>query len=122
MASWSWIKYAPWGEIAKAASRVPDLVRDIRKPREGGDESPRSPGAPESLPDVAQLKFEMELMKANLERLRAHSENQAKAMEDQARVLSESFDAISARLRFATWLAAFAAIAGVVALVAAFVR
>jgi len=110
MASWTWLRHAPWGEIVKAAARVPEFVRDLRK---GGDDDeaptpPRPTAAAEAPSDISQLKFELELLKSNIDKLRGHSEAQGRAMEEQARALAESFNAISARLRTVTWLAAAA--------------
>lgn len=122
MAAWAWLKYAPWGEIAKAAARVPDLVRDMRKPREAVEEAQRAEPPADAGADVSQLRFEIEILKANLDRLRTHSEAQARAMEEQSRVLSESFETISRRLRFTSWIAVLAILASVIALMAVLLR
>ncbi|WP_291299479.1 hypothetical protein [Elioraea sp.] len=121
MASWSWLRHAPWGEIAKAAARVPAFVRDLRKDDDDEPAPARQPAA-DVPPDVAQLKFELELVKTNLERLRVHSESQAAALDQQARALSESFQSISSRLRTLTWLASAALIAAGIALAVALLR
>ena len=123
MASWTWLRHAPWGEIAKAASRVPEFVRDLRN--RGRDEEPAQPVPPgdaDEMPDAARLRFEIELLKTNLERLRSHTEQQAKTHEIQARQIAESFAAIDARQRRLTWLAAAALIAGIAALAAALLK
>lgn len=125
MAAWGWLRHAPWGEIAKAAAaRVPGLVRDLRDLRRDDDEAPpaRPAEGGDAPPDVAQLKFEVELVKTNLERLRAHSESQAAALEHQAKALTESFQAISARLRLLTWIAGLALVLAGGALVLTLVR
>ena len=66
MAAWGWLRHAPWGEIAKAAAaRVPGLVRDLRR-RDDDDTPPARPAASADVPpDVAQLKFELELVKTH---------------------------------------------------------
>jgi hypothetical protein len=123
MASWTWLRHAPWGEIAKAASRVPEFVRDLRnRARDDEPAQPVPPGEGEDVPDAARLRFEIELLKTNLERLRSHSEQQAKAQETQSRQIAESFAAIAARERRLTWLATAALIVGVAALVAALLK
>lgn len=123
MASWTWLRHAPWGEIAKAASRVPEFVRDLRN-RARDDEPAQAvpPADAEDIPDAARLRFEIELLKTNLERLRSHTEQQAKAQEIQARQIAESFAALDAGQRRLTWLAAAALIAGIAALAAALLK
>jgi hypothetical protein len=123
MASWTWLRHAPWGEIAKAASRVPEFVRDLRnRARDDEPAQPVPPADAEDIPDAARLRFEIELLNTNLERLRSHTEQQAKAQEIQARQIAESFAAIDARQRRLTWLAAAALIAGLAALAAALLK
>lgn len=123
MAAWGWLRHAPWGEIAKAAAaRVPGLVRDLRRGDDDDVQPARPAASAEAPPDVAQLKFELELVKTNLERLRAHSESQAAAQEHQAKALTESFQAISARLRLLTWIAGLALVLAGGALVLTLVR
>ena len=102
MAWWGVLKHAPWGEIAKAASRVPEFVRDFRKNATNGEPEPPTTSTP--VPGAEQLKFEIEVLKSNLEHLRSCSESQAAAMEAQSKALSESFRAISARMRVLTWI------------------
>ena len=92
MAWWGVIKHAPWGEIAKAASRVPDFVRELRKPSAPAE--PIRPATSTPVPDAEQLKFEIELLKSNIDRLRTFSESQSAAMDAQAKALTASFDAI----------------------------
>jgi hypothetical protein len=120
MAWWGVIKHAPWGEIAKAASRVPDLVRELRKPAAPAE--PVRPATSTPVPDAEQLKFEIEMLKSNVDRLRAFSESQSAAMDAQAKALTASFDAISGRIRMLTWIAATALAASLIALAIALLR
>lgn len=122
MAAWGWLKYAPWGEIAKAAARVPELMRDLRKPGQGKlePEMPTGPGTP--VPGAEQLQFEIELLKTNVDRLRAHAETQGRAMEQQAKALAENFDAIGRRLRLITWIAGAALVIAIAALIVVLTR
>jgi hypothetical protein len=120
MAWWGVIKHAPWGEIAKAASRVPDFVRELRKP--GGPTEPARPATSTPVPDAEQLKFEIELVKSNVDRLRAFSETQSAAMDAQSKALAASFDAISSRIRTLSWLVAAALAASLAALAIVLVR
>jgi hypothetical protein len=123
MASWTWLRHAPWGEIAKAAQRVPEFVRDLRnRNRDDEPAQPAPQGEAGEVPDAARLRFEIELLKTNLERLRSHSELQTKAQELQARQIAESFAAIAARQRRLTWLAVAALLAGLAALALAVLR
>jgi len=120
MAWWGVIKHAPWGEIAKAASRAPDFLRELRKP--SGPAEPVRPTTSTPVPDAEQLKFEIELLKANVERLRAFSESQGAAMDAAAKALSASFDAVTRRIRMLTWLATAALVASLTALAVALLR
>jgi len=120
MAWWGVIKHAPWGEIAKAASRAPDFLRELRKP--SGPAEPVRPTTSTPVPDAEQLKFEIEVLKTNLDRLRTFSESQAAAMDAAAKALSASFDAVTRRIRMLTWLAAAALAASLTALAVALLR
>lgn len=120
MAWWGVIKHAPWGEIAKAASRVPDFVRELRKPSAPAE--PIRPATSTPVPDAEQLKFEIELLKSNIDRLRTFSESQSAAMDAQAKALTASFDAILRRIRILTWLAAAALAASLIALAIVLLR
>ncbi len=124
------LKAAPWKEIVKIAAQAPEFVREFRKGREGATGSGDAPTAPPAgnaagadlAADIAQLRFEIELMKTNLERLRGHSETQAKAFEAQASQIAESFGAVSARLRTLSWIAFAALVASIAALALALLR
>lgn len=123
MPAWGWLKYAPWGEIAKAAAKVPGLVRELR----GGDddESPPPPPRPpaEVEPtDVAQLRFEVELLKSGIDKVRAQGEAQQRALEQHSRALAQELATISARLRTVTWIASVALIAALAAVATALLR
>jgi hypothetical protein len=120
MAWWGVLKHAPWGEIAKAASRVPEFVRDFRKT--AAESEPAPPGTSTPVPGAEQLKFEIEVLKSNLERLRSHAESQAAAMDAQSRTFAESFRAITARVRVLTWISGASIVIAVVALVVAWMR
>ena len=120
MAWWGVIKHAPWGEIAKAASRVPDLVRELRKPAAPAE--PVRPATSTPVPDAEQLKFEIEVLKSNVDRLRTFSESQSGAMDAQAKALTASFEAISGRIRMLTWVAAAALAASLAALAITLLR
>lgn len=120
MAWWGVIRHAPWGEIAKAASRVPEFVRELRKPNEAPVPERATTSTP--VPDAEQLKFEIELLKSNLDRLRALSESQAAAFDTSARALTASFDAISRRIRALTWMAGIALLVSLIALAMVLVR
>ena len=123
MPSWSWLKYAPWGEIAKAARRVPEFVRDLRKDDDDDQApAPSRSASPDTPPELAQLRFELELLKANIEKLRAHSETQGRALEEQARALTQISNAHAARLRTAAWVAGLALIVALAAFVTALLR
>jgi hypothetical protein len=127
MASWGWLRHAPWGEIAKvaakAAAKAPDLVRELRGRVAGEESAPPPPPAPgEPAPDLERLRFDLELVKTNLDRLRAHGEALAQERLTLARATEESFRVLSARLRMATWLAAAALAAALAALAAALLR
>ena len=108
MPAWGWLKYAPWGEIAKAAAKVPGLVRELR----GGDEDetppPPRPPAEGEPPDVAQLRFEVELLKSGIDKVRAQGDAQQRALEQHARTLAQELATISARMRTVTWIASVA--------------
>lgn len=126
------LKAAPWKEIVKIAVQAPDFVREFRKGRENGAAAAEAPSppptgaaagaGPDLAADIAQLRFEIELMKTNLERLRGHSEQQAKAFEAQSHQIAESFAALSARLRTLSWLAAAGLLAGIAALALVLLR
>jgi hypothetical protein len=124
------LKAAPWKEIVKIAVQAPDFVREFRKGREGATGAADAPAAPptgnaagaDTAADIAQLRFEIELVKTNLERLRGHSEQQAKAFEAQSRQIAESFAAVSARLRTLTWIAFVALLASIAALAITLLR
>lgn len=120
MAWWGVLKHAPWGEIAKAASRVPEFVRDFRKT--AANNEPVPPTASTPVPGAEQLKFEIEVLKSNLERLRSYSESQATAMDAQSRALTESFRAITARMRMLTWISGASIAIAVIALIVAWTR
>ncbi|MBX9963408.1 MAG: hypothetical protein K2Y35_10150 [Burkholderiales bacterium] len=120
MAWWGVLKHAPWGEIAKAASRVPEFVRDFRKTAANNEPVPPTTSTP--VPGAEQLKFEIEVLKSNLERLRSYSESQTAAMDAQSKALTESFRAITARMRALTWITAVSVIVAVIALIVAWTR
>ncbi len=127
MAYWSWLRYAPWGEIAKvaakAAAKAPDLVRELRGRVSGDETVPPEPSAPgQTTPDLERLRFDLELVKTNLERLRAHGEALSQERQALARATEESFRVLSARLRMATWLTAAALVAALAALAATLLR
>ena len=122
MPAWGWLKYAPWGEIAKAAAKVPGLVRELRGG--DGDENevpppPPRPAAEGEAPDVAQLRFEVELLKSGIDKVRAQGDVQQRALEQQSRVFAQEIAAISARLRTVTWIATVALLAALAAVATA---
>jgi len=106
MAWWGVIKHAAWGEIAKAAARVPEFVREFRKPADAAE--PSQPTTSTAIPDAEQLKAEIDRLKTNLERIRSFSEAQASAMDAQSKALAQSLKAMAARIRTLTWIAALA--------------
>jgi len=123
MPAWGWLKYAPWGEIAKAAAKVPGLVRELR----GGDDDeaptpPPRPPADGEPPDVAQLRFEVELLKSGIDKVRAQGEAQQRALEQHARALTQELATISSRLRTVTWIATVALLAALAAVATALLR
>jgi hypothetical protein len=123
MPAWGWLKYAPWGEIAKAAAKVPGLVRELR----GGDDDeaptpPPRPPADGEPPDVAQLRFEVELLKSGIDKVRAQGDAQQRALEQHARALAQELATISARLRTVTWIASVALLAALAAVATALLR
>ena len=110
MAAWSWLRHAPWGDIARAAARrVPDLVRDLRgAPPAEPPPGPRpaaeaGTGAPTS--DLADLRFRLELLEAGLDKLRSQAETQARLADERTRELSAAVESLAARARVATWVA-----------------
>jgi hypothetical protein len=119
---WTWIKYAPWGEIARLAARAPDLVRELRRPEQPQRPEAGSQAAPDAPAGLRELQGELDLLRANVDRLRDFNEQQAKALEAEARALAESFAVISRRIRLLTLVSAAALIVGTVALAAALVR
>lgn len=122
MAAWGWLRHAPWGELARAAARVPDLVRDFRRTRDDEPE-PAPPGtAPEGGTDVAQLRFELEAARSRIDKLRSQVDAQAGLLDSQARLLAETSAALSTRLRLALWMSALALIAGAGALAVVLLR
>lgn len=120
MAWWGVLKHAPWGEIAKAASRVPEFVRDIRKAPANNDPVPPTTSTP--VPGAEQLKFEIEVVKSNVERLRSYAESHAATVDAQSKALTDSFNAISARMRTLTWIAGAALVVAVIAVIVAWMR
>jgi hypothetical protein len=95
MPAWGWLKYAPWGEIAKAAAKVPGLVRELR----GGDDDESPPPPP-----------------------RPPAESEPTDVEQQSRALAQELATISARLRTVTWIASVALIAALAAVATALLR
>ena len=109
--SWaSLLKMAPWGEIAKAASRVPDLVRGMR-----GASPDAAPATSTPVPDAEHLMAEIIRIDGNVGQLRTYSEQQAAAV-------ATAMLGLSARVTRLTWLAAAALLAAIAAIVIPLVR
>ena len=106
----SLLKLAPWGEIAKAAARVPDLVRGMRNPSPDA-----APATSTPVPDAERLVAEIIRIDNNVGHLRAYSEQQATAV-------ATAMLNLSARVTRLTWLAAAALLAAIVAIVVPLVR
>ncbi len=106
----SLLKLAPWGEIAKAASRVPDLVRGMRNPSPDA-----APATSTPVPDAERLVAEIIRIDGNVGQLRTYSEQQATAV-------AAAMQALSARVTRMTWLAAAALLVASAAIVIPLIR
>ena len=108
----SLLKSAPWGEIMKAASRVPDLVRGLRT---GGSDAAPAPATSTPVPDAERLQAELVRIDQNVDRLRAYSEQQATAVAVTMRQMS-------VRVSRLTWIASGALLLAMDAIVIPLIR